>query len=151
MIKEHDAAIDFTLPDSEGRAIRVSDFKGKYVVLYFYPKDDTPGCTLEAVDFTRMLDAFTKINAVVIGISRDSVESHKEFCGKHSLKITLLSDNDSAVCTAYGVIKEKNMYGKKVMGIERSTFLIGPDGAIARIWRGVKADGHAKEVLEAIP
>lgn len=145
-----DPAPDFTLPASGGQTISLGDFAGKQVVLYLYPRDDTPGCTKEAIGFTEHLDAFTKENAVILGLSRDTPAKHDKFISKHDLGIALLSDEDGGVIEAYGSWVEKNMYGKKSMGIERSTFLIGPDGALKRIWRKVKVPGHVEEVLEAV-
>ena len=145
-----DPAPDFTLPASGGQTVSLGDFAGKQVVLYLYPRDDTPGCTKEAIGFTEHLDAFTAENTVVLGLSRDTPAKHDKFIAKHDLKIALLSDEDASVIGAYGSWVEKNMYGKKSMGIERSTFLIGPDGRLKRIWRKVKVPGHVEEVLEAV-
>ena len=141
---------DFTLPATGGKQVRLSGFKGKHVVLYFYPKDDTPGCTLEGRDFNAKLASFTRKKAVVLGVSRDNLKSHEKFCDKFGFRFDLLSDEDEKVCTLFSVVKEKNMYGRKVWGIERSTFLIGPDGVLAQEWRKVQVNGHADEVLEAI-
>ena len=141
---------DFTLPATGGKQVRLSSLKGKHVVLYFYPKDDTPGCTLEGRDFNAKLASFTRKKAVVLGVSRDTLKSHEKFCGKFGFRFDLLSDEDEKVCTLFGVVKEKNMYGRKVWGIVRSTFLIGPDGVLAREWRKVQVNGHADEVLEAL-
>jgi len=145
-----DKAPDFNMPADGGGAAALKDFKGKTVVLYFYPKDDTPGCTKEAIGFSEARPAFDKEGAVVIGVSKDSVAKHEKFKAKHGLDILLGSDEDTGVCEAYGVWKEKKMYGKTFMGIERSTFLIDPKGRIARIWRKVKVPGHVDEVLEAV-
>ena len=145
-----DPAPDFTLPASGGQTVSLGDFAGKQVVLYFYPRDDTPGCTKEAIGFTEHLDAFTAENTVILGLSRDTPAKHNKFIAKHDLKIALLSDEDASVIGAYGSWVEKNMYGKKSMGIERSTFLIGPDGRLKRIWRKVKVPRHVEEVLEAV-
>jgi len=144
------AAPSFTLPRDGGAQVSLSDYSGKIVVLYFYPKDDTPGCTTEAIDFTADIDAFAKAGAVVLGVSRDTVKKHEKFRDKHSLRVALLADEDGAVCEAYGVWGEKSMYGRTYMGIDRTTFLIGPDGKIARIWEKVKVKGHAAEVLAAV-
>ena len=144
------AAPSFTLPRDGGAQVSLSDYSGKIVVLYFYPKDDTPGCTTEAIDFTADIDAFAKAGAVVLGVSRDTVKKHEKFSDKHGLKVALLADEDGAVCEAYGVWGEKSMYGRAFMGIDRTTFLIGPDGKIARIWEKVKVKGHAAEVLAAV-
>jgi peroxiredoxin Q/BCP len=141
---------DFTLPAGGGKQVRLSSFKGHDVVLYFYPKDDTPGCTLEGKDFRDLNADFRRRSAVILGVSRDSVKSHDKFCDKYSLNFDLLSDADEKLCKLFDVIKMKNMYGKKVRGIERSTFLIGEDGTLRREWRKVKVEGHAAEVLKAI-
>ena len=138
------------LPRDGGSTVSLSDFAGKQVVLYFYPKDDTPGCTKEAIGFTEMDSEFAEAGAVVLGVSKDSVTKHDKFIKKHDLGVILLSDEDSDVCERYGVWVEKNMYGKKYMGIERATFLIGTDGAIKQIWRKVKVPGHVEAVLEAV-
>ena len=136
-------APDFTLPVTGGGEISLSDLRGKAVVLYFYPRDDTPGCTKEAVGFSEHLEAFADAGAVVFGVSRDTM-------AKHTLTVPLLADIDGAVTEAYGVWVEKNMYGKKSMGIERATYLIDASGNIARIWRKVKVAGHVEEVLDAV-
>lgn len=138
----------FTKPDGSGAS--VAYYVGKKLVLYFYPKDDTSGCTREAQDFSALISDFTKAGAAVVGISKDSVKSHAKFIGKYDLKVELGSDEGGEVCEAFGVWVEKSMYGKKYMGIERSTFLIDADGKIARVWRKVKVPGHAAEVLEAV-
>ena len=143
-------APDFSLLDAEGRKISLKDFTGKWVVLYFYPKDNTSGCTREAMDFTRSLREFEKHHAVVIGVSPDSPESHKRFQQKHALQVILLSDEKREVVSTYGVWRLKKQYGKEFYGVERSTFLINPQGKIVRIWRGVKVEGHADEVLRAL-
>ena len=140
----------FALPNQDGEKVRLADLEGKWVVLYFYPKDDTPGCTIEACDFTSGLKAFEKLDAVVLGCSADSPESHKKFIRKHGLKITLLSDADKTVMKAYGAYGEKVMYGKKMIGIIRSTVLIDPDGKVAFHWAKVKAKGHADKVKEKL-
>ncbi|WP_208352020.1 thioredoxin-dependent thiol peroxidase [Pseudaestuariivita rosea] len=143
-------APDFTLPrDGEGQ-VSLSDLKGKKIVLYFYPKDDTSGCTKEAIAFTDHIAAFEDAGATILGVSKDSVKKHDKFRDKHELKVTLLSDEESDVCERYGVWVEKQMYGKKYMGIERATFLIDGDGKIAQVWRKVKVPGHAEAVLEAV-
>lgn len=144
-----DPAPMVSLPRDGGETVSLTDFAGKPVVLYFYPKDDTPGCTKEAIGFTDMVDAFAAAGATVLGVSKDPVSKHDKFVGKHDLKIALLSDEHSDVCERYGVWVEKNMYGKKYMGIERATFLIDGDGKIAQIWRKVKVPGHVQAVLEA--
>ena len=144
-----DKAPDFTLPGNGGATIRLSGLAGRKAVLFFYPKDDTSGCTLEAIDFTRLKPDFAAIGATVIGISPDSAKSHDKFAAKHALAIDLAADEDKAVLEAYGVWQEKSMYGRKYMGVVRSTFLIGPDGRIAAVWRKVNVPGHAEAVLEA--
>ena len=145
-----DKAPDFTLPISGGGTQKLSDLKGQPVVLYFYPKDMTSGCTKESCDFRDSLASFNKIGAKVIGISKDSIASHEKFIKKESLNFPLASDEDGAVCTKYGTWVQKSMYGRKYMGIERTTFLIGPDGRIAAIWRKVSVPGHVKDVLESV-
>jgi peroxiredoxin Q/BCP len=142
-------APDFKMPTDSG-TVALKDLKGKTVVLYFYPKDDTSGCTKEACDFRDGLPDFSKAKAVVIGVSKDSVESHKKFKTKHKLNFALGSDEDGKVCNAYGVWKEKSMYGRKYMGIERSTFVIDGAGVLRAEWRKVKVADHADEVLAAI-
>ncbi|WP_113272546.1 thioredoxin-dependent thiol peroxidase [Agrobacterium cavarae] len=143
-----DEAPDFRLPRNGGGDISLSDLKGKAVVLYFYPKDDTSGCTAEAIDFSALGAQFEEANTVVIGISPDSVKSHDKFAAKHSLTVMLAADEDKSALEAYGVWKEKSMYGKKYMGVERTTFLISPDGKVAKIWSKVKVPGHAQAVLD---
>ena len=143
-------APDFSLPDETGAPVSLSSLKGKKVVLYFYPKDDTSGCTIEAKDFSCLVDDFAKEGAVVIGMSPDSTKSHGKFLAKHELKVRLVADEDKSAIQAYGVWAEKSMYGRKYMGVERSTFLIGEDGKILEIWKGVKVPGHAEAVLEAV-
>ena len=139
----------FNMPtDNEGK-IALKDLVGKKVVLYFYPKDDTSGCTKEAIDFSSKINAFKRAGAIIIGVSKDTVAKHEKFRDKHDLKVTLASDEDGKILEKYGVWKEKSMYGRKFMGIERSTFLIDQKGVIRRIWRKVKVSGHADEVLEA--
>lgn len=145
-----DIAPDFTLPRDGGAAITLSALRPGKVVLYFYPKDDTPGCTLEAQDFSARLADFQAAGATVIGISKDSVKAHDKFCKKHGLQIVLASDEAGSTCEDYGVWVEKNMYGRTYMGIERTTFLIGGDGKIARVWPKVSVKGHADEVLDAV-
>ena len=140
----------FTLPRDGGGTVSLDTLKGQAVVLYFYPKDDTPGCTLEAQSFTAEIESFAGAGAVVLGISKDSVKKHDKFREKYGLRIALLSDEASDVCERYGVWVEKSMYGKKYFGIERATFLIDKTGKLARVWRNVKVDGHAAEVLAAV-
>ena len=141
---------DFTLPTNGGGSFTLSAQLGKTVVLYFYPKDNTPGCTTEGQDFAALHADFEKANAVVIGVSRDSVKSHDNFCAKFGFPFALISDADEALCTQFEVIKMKNMYGKQVRGIERSTFIIDSAGKLAQAWRGVKVAGHAAAVLNAV-
>ncbi len=145
-----DVAPDFTLVDQNGTEHTLSKYRGKWVVLYFYPKDDTPGCTKEACSFNENLGAVEEKGAVVFGVSADSTASHEKFANKYSLQFPLLSDPKRSVIEAYGVWQEKNMYGKKNMGIVRTTYLIGPDGKVAHVWDRVKVDGHTREVLDAI-
>ncbi len=140
----------FTAPADGGRTISLADFKGKKIVLYFYPKDDTPGCTTESCAFRDNIKDFEKQNVQVIGVSRDTPESHDKFKKKYGLTFPLVSDTDGKICEAYGVWVEKNMYGKKSMGIERSTFLIDEHGKIAKTWRKVKVETHLNEVKEAL-
>ena len=147
---EQPVSPDFDLPASGGRNVRLSDFRGRGVVLYFYPKDNTPGCTTEGQDFRDLYPLFQALGWEVFGISRDSVKSHEGFKAKHALPFDLVSDPDEQACEAFAVMKLKNMYGKQVRGIERSTFVIAPDGTIAKAWRGVKVPGHAQEVLEFV-
>jgi peroxiredoxin Q/BCP len=141
---------DFTIAATGGESISSTGLKGKKVVLYFYPKDSTPGCTTEAQQFRDLHDQFVNAGAVILGVSRDSLKSHENFKLKLGLPFELLSDPDETLCELFGVIKMKNMYGKQVRGIERSTFLIDAKGVLRREWRGVKADGHATALLEAV-
>jgi peroxiredoxin Q/BCP len=141
---------DFSLPSTGGGTFRLSDQRGKALVVYFYPKDNTPGCTVEGGDFRDRYAAFRKAGAEVVGVSRDSVKSHEGFKAKMKFPFELLSDAEEALCAQFGVIKMKNMYGKKVRGIERSTFVIDREGRLAREWRGVKVPGHAEEVLNFV-
>lgn len=143
-------APNFTLPANGGKDISLSQLSGKFVVLYFYPKDDTPGCTKEAIGFTEAKAEFDKLGAVIIGVSKDTVAKHEKFIAKHDLGIDLGSDEDGAVIENYGVWVEKNMYGKKYMGIERATYLIGSDGTILDIWRKVRVKDHVSKVLDAL-
>ena len=136
------------MPDQDGEEVSLKDYRGKYVVLYFYPRADTPGCTIEACDFRDSYKKVEKIGAVVLGVSPDQPKALKKFEEKYGLPFTLLGDGDKKVCNAYGVIQEKNMYGKKVMGVARTTFIIGPDGKVAHIFEKVKPEGHADQVLE---
>ena len=150
MIEIGDMAPSFSAPSDGGGTVTSDALRGKPVVLYFYPKDDTPGCTTEAKDFTSQMAAFQKAGATVIGVSPDTVAKHDKFKAKHDLSVTLAADEDKAICEAYGVWVEKNMYGRKYMGVERSTFLIDSKGKVAGIWRKVKVKGHVEAVLEAV-
>lgn len=144
------SAPDFTLPDAGGTDVTLSDLKGGPVVLYFYPRDDTPGCTKESIAFSENLAEFEAAGAKIFGISKDSVASHAKFAKKRELTVGLLSDENGSVCEDYGVWKEKNMYGKKYMGIERTTYLIDANGDVAMVWPKVKVPGHAEAVLAAV-
>ena len=150
MLNVMDQAPNFTLPQTDGTMVTLSSLKGNPVVLFFYPKDDTPGCTIESIAFSTKIDAFIATGAKVFGISKDGISSHVKFTTKHNLKVPLLSDEKGSVCEDYGVWKEKNMYGKKYMGIERATYLIDEKGHIAMVWQKVKVAGHAEEVLALI-
>ena len=140
----------FLLPGDDGRTHSPEDFRGVWLVLYFYPRDNTSGCTLEATQFTENLEEFQRHGATVVGISPDSTDSHRRFRERHGLKVLLLSDPEKRVLEAYGVWKLKRMYGREYYGVERSTFLIDPEGTIRRVWRKVKVRGHVEEVLEAL-
>jgi peroxiredoxin Q/BCP len=144
------AVKDFSLPATGGGTFRLSDQRGKKLVVYFYPKDNTPGCTVEGGDFRDRYREFVKAGAEVVGVSRDSLKSHENFKAKMKFPFELLSDAEEQLCAQFGVMKMKNMYGKKVRGIERSTFVIDRDGTLAREWRGVKVPGHAEEVLNFV-
>lgn len=148
-LKIGDAAPSFSLPANGGRTVNLTDFAKRKLVIYFYPKDNTPGCTTEAIDFTAAIKDFDKANTDIVGVSADSVKKHENFIDKHGLAITLLSDEDQKMLNAYGVWVEKNMYGRKFMGIERATYLIGTDGKIEQIWRKVRVKDHVEAVLEA--
>jgi peroxiredoxin Q/BCP len=150
MLDAGDAAPDFELESDNGGIIRLNALKGKLVVVYFYPKDDTSGCTKQAIAFTEQGPEFARLGAHIIGVSPDSAASHDKFKAKHKLNIQLAADTQKTACEAYGVWKEKSMYGRKYMGVERSTFLIDANGKIARIWRKVRVPGHVDEVLEAV-
>jgi peroxiredoxin Q/BCP len=143
-------APDFNLPTMDNEQLKSSDLIGKNVVLYFYPKDDTPGCTLEAQDFRDNIAKFKKLNTVILGVSRDSIKSHEKFRDKYCLPFDLISDENETLCQAYDVMKMKNMYGKQVRGIERSTFLIDSEGLLRKEWRKVKVEGHVTEILAAL-
>jgi peroxiredoxin Q/BCP len=150
MIEEGKKAPAFAVKDQSGQTVKLADLAGKFVVLYFYPKDDTPGCTTEACAFRDQHSKLEKAGAVVLGVSPDDEKRHGKFIAKYELPFSLLADTDHALAEKYGAWGEKSMYGKKYMGIVRSTFLIGPDGKVARVWPKVKPEGHAEEVLAAI-
>ncbi|WP_417269623.1 thioredoxin-dependent thiol peroxidase [Celeribacter sp.] len=150
MLETGQTAPDFTLPRDGGENVTLSDLRGQKVVLYFYPKDNTPGCTTEALDFTALKDAFAAAGTLVFGISKDSVKKHENFCAKHELGIPLLSDAEGTVCEDYGVWAEKQMYGKTFWGIVRTTYLIDEDGKVAQVWPKVKVADHAAQVLAAV-
>ncbi|HVI59227.1 MAG TPA: peroxiredoxin [Luteimonas sp.] len=135
---------------SGGGTAKLGDYAGQWLVLYFYPKDSTPGCTTEGLDFNALLPKFRKLDATVVGVSRDSLRSHQNFCAKQGFRFELASDADEALCRAFDVIHEKTMYGRTVLGIERSTFLVDPEGRVAAAWRKVKVPGHAQAVLDAL-
>jgi len=148
-LKINDPAPDFALPTDGGGTLSLASQKGMNVVLFFYPKDNTSGCTKEAIGFSETIDEFENCNTVVFGVSKDSVKSHDRFVEKQGLKTKLISDEELEIIQGYGVWKEKSMYGRKFMGVERTTFLIDKEGKIAKIWRKVKVAGHVEEVLEA--
>jgi thioredoxin-dependent peroxiredoxin len=150
MVQDGKAAPEFELPTGDGTSVKLTKLRGKTVVLYFYPKDDTSGCTVEAKDFTSLAQEFKAAGAEVIGISPDSVASHQKFANKHGLDVRLAADEDKVVATTYGVWVEKSMYGRKYMGVERSTFLIDKAGKVVQSWRKVKIPGHADAVLAAV-
>ena len=143
-------APDFSLPDQNNKQTSLKNFKGKWVVLYFYPKDDTPGCTVEAIDFTNGYDDFKKLNTVIVGVSPDNNKSHCTFIEKHKLKVTLLSDTEKKILKAYGVWQEKSMYGRKYMGVARTTFLIDPSGKVVHVWEKVSVSGHMDDVKKKV-
>jgi peroxiredoxin Q/BCP len=149
-LKIGDKAPEFLVKISEDKEYSLEGLKGKYVVLYFYPKDDTPGCTLEAMDFNELLQDFQALNSVVLGVSRDDLKSHNKFKDKYNLKFNLGSDLEGATCSKYAVWIEKSMFGKKYMGVNRATFLIDTQGKIAHIWPKVSVEGHAREVLDKV-
>lgn len=149
MLENGELAPDFTLPRDGGNTVTLSALRPSKVVVYFYPRDDTPGCTTEALEFTSLIAEFDAADTKVIGISKDTVAKHDKFVSKHALGVILASDHESDVCENYGVWVEKSMYGKTSMGIERATFLVDSEGRLAKVWRKVKAKGHAAEVLEA--
>ncbi len=148
-VNEGDKAPEFSMPTDSGGTISLQDLKGRPVVLYFYPKDSTPGCTKEACAFRDLMPDFSKIDAEIIGVSKDSVKRHENFRAKNDLPFTLASDENGDICETYGVWVEKSMYGRKFMGIERATFLIDGKGKVRKVWRKVKVSGHAEEVLGA--
>ena len=148
--KVGDVAPNFRLPSTRGKEVSLKDFKGKDVILYFYPKDDTPGCTAEACSFRDHEADLTKEHAVVLGVSTDSLESHEKFTEKHHLNFPLLSDQTSDIAKMYGVWKEKNLYGRRTWGVARTTYWIGPDGRVKKVWKKVDAKRHAEEVLEGL-
>ena len=150
MVEEGDIAPDFQLPTDDDDSLELSGLRGAPVVLYFYPKDDTSGCTKEALGFTDHQKDFAALGAKIVGVSPDSVTKHQKFKAKHGLTITLAADTEKQVCELYGVWVEKSMYGRKYMGVERSTFLIDADGRIAKAWRKVKVQGHVEAVLESV-
>lgn len=149
MLAEGDPVPNVALEGMEGKPVRPADFKGQKLVLYFYPKDDTSGCTREAQDFTALAEEFEKAGTWIMGVSKDDAKKHRKFIDKYDLKVPLATDPDGSVCEAFGTWVEKSMYGRKYMGIERATFLIDRDGVIKRVWRKVKVPGHAQEVLTA--
>ena len=149
MLAEGDPVPDVALTGMQGERVSPADFRGNKLVLYFYPKDDTSGCTREAQDFTALAEGFEKAGTWILGVSKDDAKSHAKFASKYDLKVKLASDLDGSVCEAFGTWGEKSLYGRKYMGIDRATFLIDRDGTIARIWRKVRVAGHAEEVLEA--
>ena len=149
MLQEGDKVPDVALTAMDGKAFSPADFSGQKVVLYFYPKDDTTGCTREAQDFTALAEAFEKEGTWILGVSKDTPAKHRKFTDKYGLKVRLATDETGAVCEAFGTWVEKSMYGRKYMGIDRATFLVNRDGVISRIWRKVRVPGHAEEVLAA--
>lgn len=149
MLSEGDPVPDVKLEGMEGQPVSPADFRGQKLVIYFYPKDDTSGCTREAQDFTALAEEFEKSGTWILGVSKDDAKKHRKFIDKYDLRIPLATDPDGSVCEAFGTWVQKSMYGRKYMGIERATFLVGTDGVIQRVWRNVKVPGHAGEVLEA--
>jgi peroxiredoxin Q/BCP len=149
MVNEGDLVPDVTLEGMEGQPVRPKDFSGQKLVIYFYPKDDTSGCTREAQDFSALADRFTAAGTWVMGVSKDSNAKHRKFTEKYGLKVPLATDPDGSVCEAFGVWIQKSMYGRKYMGIDRATFLVDRDGVVKRVWRKVSVPGHAEEVLRA--
>lgn len=149
-VKENDKALDFALPDQDGKTVTMGEFAGKWVALYFYPKDNTSGCSLEAADFTGAKEEFEKAGAVILGVSPDSPESHRKFIEKKGLSIRLIADTEKKLIAVYGLWQKKKLYGKEYFGVVRSTLLIDPEGRIAKIWENVKVSGHAAEVLKTL-
>jgi len=149
-IEEGKRAPNFCLENDEGKKVCFEDFKGKWIVLYFYPKDNTPGCTKEAKDFSERIDEFDKLNAVVLGVSPDSVESHRKFKEKRNLKVILLSDESKEILKTYGVWQKKKMYGREYFGVVRTTYLIDPEGTVRKVWKRVRVKGHVDKVLETL-
>jgi len=149
-IVEGKPALDFLLPDEQGNNVQLSDFKGKWVILYFYPRDLTPGCTIQAIDFTKRVDSFNKLGAVILGMSPDTVAKHQSFIQKKELKITLLADPEKEVLNAYGVWQKKKMAGREYMGVVRSTVVINPDGDVVKIWEKVRVKGHVELVYNLL-
>lgn len=150
MIDTGDRIPDLPLALSSGKTATLGDYAGKWLVLYFYPKDATPGCTTEGLDFNALLPKFQRAGAVVLGVSRDSIKSHQNFCAKHGFRFDLVSDTDGALCEAFGVIQPKKLYGREYLGIVRSTFLVDPAGVVREKWQPVKVPGHAQAVLAAL-
>lgn len=149
-IDEGGTVPDLPLALSSGPTRALSTYRGRWLVLYFYPKDSTPGCTTEGLDFNALLPHFDALGATVLGVSKDSIRSHQNFCAKQGFRFDLVSDADGALCDAFDVVKPKKLYGREYVGIERSTFLVDPDGRVAKAWRGVRVPGHAQAVLEAL-
>ena len=149
-INLNDKVPNFKLEGTNNLSFNLSNFLGKYIVIYFYPKDSTPGCTNEGIDFTENINKFKKMNVEIFGVSRDTIKSHENFKAKYNFPFELLSDPQELACNLFNVIKMKNMYGKKLRGIERSTFLINPEGKLINEWRGVKVNGHIEEILEVL-
>jgi peroxiredoxin Q/BCP len=149
-LKIGDPAPPFDLPTAGGGRVNLKSFRGKRLVLYFYPKDDTPGCTQEALDFSAATDAFAAANTAIVGVSRDPPSKHEKFAAKHGLTVTLASDEDGKTCVDYGVWVEKKLYGRASMGVERATFLVNEKGRISRLWRKVKVTGHVEDVKKAL-
>ncbi|HEV2748379.1 MAG TPA: peroxiredoxin [Allosphingosinicella sp.] len=149
MVEEGDRVPDVTLAGMAGQSVSPADFRGNKLVLYFYPKDDTSGCTREAQDFTALAEEFEKAGTWILGVSKDDAEKHRKFTDKYGLKVALATDPDGAVCEAFGTWVQKSLYGRKYMGIDRATFLIDSDGVVKRVWRKVSVPGHAAEVLAA--